>query len=205
MNGLIAVAIAYLLGAIPFGFLVVKLTTGKDVRASGSGNIGATNVLRTTGKWRGVLTLALDIAKGFAAVWIAAILTRDTPGMVPLWTSLAALAVMAGHSYSVFLRFKGGKAVACFIGAFLYLTPVPLLTVLLLFVLVVVGTHYISAGSVIAAGTFPLAVWLISHPEPEIVLAAVIAGVFIVIRHKSNLQRIHAGTENIFRWNKTRS
>jgi acyl phosphate:glycerol-3-phosphate acyltransferase len=202
MNGLLAVAIAYVLGAIPFGYLVVKLSTGKDVRASGSGNIGATNVMRTTGKAPAAITLLLDIAKGFAAVWIAAALTESTPASAPLWTSLAALAVMAGHAYPVFLRFQGGKAVASFIGAFLYLTPAPMLTALLLFVLVVAGTRYISAGSVIAAGTFPLGVWLILHPPVEVLLASVIAGVFIVVRHKANLERIHHGNENVFRWNK---
>jgi acyl phosphate:glycerol-3-phosphate acyltransferase len=202
MNGLLAVAIAYLLGAIPFGYLAVKFSTGKDVRASGSGNIGATNVLRTTGKGLAVITLILDIAKGFAAVWIAFRLTENMPDTQPLWASLAALAVMAGHSYPVFLRFKGGKAVASFIGAFLYLTPAPLAAALLLFVLVVAGTRYISAGSVVAAGTFPLGVWLILHPKPEILAASVIAAAFIVTRHKANLERIHAGTENVFRWNK---
>jgi glycerol-3-phosphate acyltransferase PlsY len=202
MNGLLAVAIAYVLGAIPFGYLVVKLSTGKDVRASGSGNIGATNVMRTTGKAPAAITLLLDIAKGFAAVWIAAALTESTPASAPLWTSLAALAVMAGHAYPVFLRFQGGKAVASFIGAFLYLTPAPMLTALLLFVLVVAGTRYISAGSVIAAGTFPLGVWLILHPPVEVLLASVIAGVFIVVRHKANLERIHHGNENVFHWNK---
>lgn len=206
MSGLLAVVIAYLLGAIPFGYLVVKLTSGKDVRAAGSGNIGATNVLRTTGKAPAVITLVLDIAKGFVAVWIAALLTHheltESGPDAALWTSLAALAVMAGHSYPVFLGFKGGKAVACFIGAFLYLTPEALLAVLVLFVLVVAGTHHISAGSVVAAGTFPLAVWLILHPPIGVLLAALIAGAFVVYRHKPNLERIHAGTESVFRWSK---
>jgi acyl phosphate:glycerol-3-phosphate acyltransferase len=196
MTGLLAVVIAYLLGAIPFGYLMVKFSTGKDVRAGGSGNIGATNVLRTTGRIQGVATLALDIAKGFAAVWIAAELT----GNEPLWTSAAALAVMAGHSFPVFLHFQGGKAVASFIGAFLYLTPEPMLAALVLFIVVVAGTHYISAASVIAAGTFPLGVWLILHPPIEVLAASVVAGAFIVYRHKANLERIHAGTENVFRW-----
>jgi glycerol-3-phosphate acyltransferase PlsY len=196
MTGLLAVLIAYLLGAIPFGFLLVKLTTGKDVRASGSGNIGATNVLRTTGRTTAVATLVLDIAKGFGAVLLAGELTSNSP----LWTSAAALAVMAGHSYPVFLRFKGGKAVASFIGAFLYLTPLPLLAAMLLFGIVVAGTRYISAGSIVAAGSFPLGVWLILHPELEILLASIIAGGFIVYRHKSNMVRIHDGTENLFRW-----
>ena len=196
MIGLLAVVIAYLLGSIPFGYLMVKSSTGKDVRAAGSGNIGATNVLRTTGRIQGVATLALDIAKGFAAVWIAAKLTEDSP----LWTSAAALAVMAGHSFPVFLHFQGGKAVASFIGAFLYLTPEPMLATLVLFIAIVAGTRYISIASVIAAGTFPLGVWLILHPPPEVLAASVVAAAFIVYRHKANLERIHAGTENVFRW-----
>jgi acyl phosphate:glycerol-3-phosphate acyltransferase len=113
------VAAAYLIGAIPFGYLVVRLSSGRDVRQLGSGNIGATNVLRTTGSALGLLTLALDIAKGTAAVWLA---DRLTGGSL-LWMTLAALAVVAGHAFPVFLRFHGGKAVASFVGAFLYLTP----------------------------------------------------------------------------------
>ena len=198
MTGVLALVIAYVLGAIPFGFLAVKLFSGKDVREAGSGNIGATNVLRTTGRLPAVITLVLDIAKGFAAVWIAATLTNNSP----LWTSAAALAVMAGHAYPVFLRFRGGRAVASFIGAFLYLTPEAMLAALALFVLIVAGTRYISAGSIVAAGTFPLAVWLILHPPIEVVIASIIAGAFIVIRHKDNLARLHAGTENVFRWNR---
>src|SRR5580700_1633315 len=133
MTGLLVILIAYLIGAIPFGFLLVKLTTGKDVRASGSGNIGATNVLRTTGRPAAVATLVLDIAKGFAAIWLAAELTADSS----FWTSAAALAVMAGHAYPVFLRFQGGKAVASFMGAFLYLTPLPALAATAVFIVVV--------------------------------------------------------------------
>jgi glycerol-3-phosphate acyltransferase PlsY len=195
MTGLLAVLLAYLIGAIPFGFLLVKLTTGKDVRASGSGNIGATNVLRTSGRGAGIATLLLDIVKGFGAVWLAAELTSDST----FWTSAAGLAVMAGHAYPVFLKFKGGKAVASFVGAFAYLTPIPLLAVALLFFLVVAGTRYISAGSIVGAASFPLGVWLILHPPVEILLASLIAGAFIIYRHKSNIQRIHEGTENVFR------
>src|SRR5437879_4559054 len=139
MNGLLAIVIAYLLGGIPFGFVLVKLTTGKDVRAGGSGNIGATNVLRTTGRAVAIATLLLDIAKGFAAVWIAAVLTTDSP----LWTSAAALAVMAGHAFPVFLKFKGGKAVASFTGAFAYLTPLPLFAIAVVFFVVVIATRHI--------------------------------------------------------------
>lgn len=204
MKGLLAIVIAYLIGSVPFGFLLVKLTSGKDVRAGGSGNIGATNVLRTQGRTAGVATLLLDIAKGYAAVWIAGQMTESlgSTAMVE-WTAMAALAVMAGHAFPVFLKFKGGKAVASFIGAFLYVAPLALLAVLIVFVAVVAVTRHISAGSVLAAGTFPLAVWLILHPPPFVVTAALIAGAFIVYRHKANLERLRAGTENVFRWRRS--
>lgn len=196
MLGLFAIVIAYLLGGIPFGFLLVKFTKGSDVRESGSGNIGATNVLRTTGRAAGVATLLLDIAKGYLAVWLAAELT----GHAPEWTSLAALAVMAGHAYPVFLKFQGGKAVATFIGAFAYLTPLPLAAALLLFIAVVAVTRYISAGSILAAAAFPFGVWMILHPPVQVTAAAFIAGAFIVYRHKSNWERLRAGVENRFSW-----
>jgi glycerol-3-phosphate acyltransferase PlsY len=199
MTGLFTIVIAYLIGSIPFGYLLVKLTSGQDVRAVGSGNIGATNVLRTGNRWAAVATLVLDAAKGFAAVWLAAAMTDQSP----TWTSLAALAVMAGHSYPIFLGFKGGKAVATFIGAFLWLTPIPLAAALLVFLVVVAATRHISAGSVIAAGTFPLGVWMILHPPAAVLLASVIAGAFIVYRHKSNLDRLHSGTENVFSWRRS--
>jgi len=196
MLGLLALLIAYILGAIPFGYLVVRWTTGSDVRDSGSGNIGATNVLRTTGRGPAIATLALDIAKGFLAAYLASWLTNGSPE----WTALAALAVMAGHAFPVFLKFQGGKAVATFIGAFAYVAPVPLLAALLVFLITVGYTRYISAGSVIAAGSFPLGVWLIDHPPITVFLASLAAAGFIVYRHRSNLERLHQGTEHIFRW-----
>jgi glycerol-3-phosphate acyltransferase PlsY len=194
----LALVLAYLIGAIPFGYFLVKWKTGQDIRKSGSGNIGATNVLRTTGRSAGVITLLLDIGKGFLAVWIAGRLIPDDPYL--LWRSAAVLAVMAGHSFPVFLSFKGGKAVASFIGAFLYLAPLPLLAVLILFVAVVAYTKYISLGSIIAAGTFPFAVWLILHPPAPVWIAALISGGFIVYRHHANIQRIRAGNEHVFRF-----
>jgi glycerol-3-phosphate acyltransferase PlsY len=196
MTPLLVLAVAYLVGGIPFGYLLVKLKTGEDVRSKGSGNIGATNVLRTTGRAIAVLTLLLDIGKGFFAVWFAARLTGNSPE----WTSAAALAVMAGHAYPVFLKFQGGKAVASFIGAFLYLTPVPLGATLVLFVIVVWATLHISMGSVVAAGSLPLAVWMIEHPPGVVLLASIVAAVFIVYRHGRNIERIRAGNENVFRF-----
>jgi glycerol-3-phosphate acyltransferase PlsY len=194
MMPLLALLLAYLLGAIPFGYLLVKWKTGADVRSAGSGNTGATNVLRTAGKVQGIATLLLDIGKGYAAVWIAG---RLTGGSV-FWMSAAALAVMAGHAYPVFLRFEGGKAVASFIGAFLRLTPLPMVAALIVFVVVVAWTRHISLGSILAAGTFPLAVWLILQPSLIVVASAIIAGGFIIYRHSSNIRRLHAGTEHNF-------
>ena len=146
MMGLLAILIAYLLGAIPFGYLLTRFTTGTDIRTHGSGNIGATNVLRAAGRGAGLATLVLDMAKGFAAVWIAGMLTDNAPG----WMADAALAVMVGHAFPIFLGFKGGKAVATFIGAFLYLTPIPALAAMIVFVITVAVTGFISAGSILA-------------------------------------------------------
>jgi glycerol-3-phosphate acyltransferase PlsY len=175
---------------------LVKLTTGADVRRAGSGNIGATNVLRTTGRMAGVATLLLDIGKGYLAVWLAGRLTAQSP----LWMAAAALAVMAGHAYPVFLRFQGGKAVASFVGAFLCLTPVALGAALVVFVVTVAWTRYISMGSIVAAATFPLAVWLIQRPSLPVILAAFLAGGFIIYRHSSNIRRLRDGQEHAFRF-----
>ena len=191
-----SILLAYLLGAIPFGYLLVKWRTGRDVRTMGSGNIGATNVLRTTGRAAGVLTLLLDIGKGYVAVWLAGRLSGNSATVM----SAAALAAMLGHAYPVFLRFRGGKAVATFLGAFLRLAPPAILAALIVFVIVVWRTRYISMGSIVSSGTFPLAVWLIVHPPWVVVAAAAAGGAFIIWRHKENIQRLRAGTENVFSW-----
>ncbi len=200
MTAILAIILAYFLGAIPFGYLLVRASSGRDVRKSGSGNIGATNVLRTAGRGAGIATLLLDIAKGYLAVWLAGRLT----GEEPVWMSLAALAVMAGHAYPVFLGFKGGKAVATFIGAFLCLTPLALICALIVFTGVVAVTRYISLGSICAAGTFPLAVWIVQHPQLPVFFASIIAGVFVVMRHRDNIARLHAGIERRFRFGASR-
>jgi glycerol-3-phosphate acyltransferase PlsY len=189
----LALLAAYLIGGIPFGYLVVKWTTGADVRSSGSGNIGATNVLRTTGRAAGIVTLLLDIAKGAFAVWLAGKLTAGSIH----WMSAAALAVMAGHSFPIFLNFKGGKAVASFVGAYLVLAPVPLAAVAIVFFCAVAVTRQVSLGSVLAAGMFPLAVWMFMQPPLSLVCASIVSGAFIIYRHRANLARIRAGTEHV--------
>ena len=200
MMGALAVVAAYLIGGIPFGLIVVKLMTGADVRESGSGNIGATNVLRTTGLAAGILTLVLDAAKAWFAVWLADRLS----GGSQLWMSLAALAALAGHAWSIFLRFKGGKAVASFVGAYAYLTPLPLVAVVLLFVLIVAWTRYLSLGSIIAAGLFPVGCWMILHPGWPVLVSAVGAAAIIIYRHRGNITRIRAGEERVFSFQRTR-
>ena len=194
MTPLAACLIAYFLGAIPFGYILVKLKTGGDVRGSGSGNIGATNVLRTTGRAAGVVTLLLDIGKGYLAVWIAGRLTAGSP----LWMAAAAVVVMLGHAYPVFLAFRGGKAVASFVGAFLCLTPVALVAVLVIFVAVVAWTRHISLGSIVAAAVFPLGVWLIAVPAWPVEAASIFGAVLIIYKHRSNIHRLREGTESTF-------
>jgi len=192
MIPLLTLAAAYLIGGIPFGYVLVRWRTGEDVRTQGSGNIGATNVARTTGKALGILTLLLDIGKGALAVWLMDWAT----GGDSLWMSLAALAVILGHAFPVFLKFQGGKAVASFVGAFLYLTPGPLGAIVILFVAVLGVTKYVSLASMIGALLFPLACWLLVQPPLPVLLAAIVGGAFIIWRHRANWERLRAGREN---------
>ncbi|MDR3719649.1 MAG: glycerol-3-phosphate 1-O-acyltransferase PlsY [Bryobacteraceae bacterium] len=188
--------LAYLIGGIPFGYVLVWLKTGKDVRAMGSGNIGATNVLRTTGRGFGVLTLLLDIAKGYLAVWL---MLRGTQGDLP-WASAAALAVLLGHAFPVYLKFQGGKAVASFVGAFLCLAPAAVGVCALFFVAVVAWSRYISLGSILGAAVFPFIVAIFAYPDWPVIGAALLASALVIWRHRSNIERLRAGKENVFRF-----
>ncbi len=185
---------AYLLGGLPFGYLFVKWTLGKDVRTLGSGNIGATNVHRSAGGKAGMIVLLLDIAKGFLAVWLASVWTHGDETAI----ACAAVAVMLGHCYPVFLGFKGGKAVACFIGVFLFVAPLSLLAVTCVFVAAVAFSRYISVGSLAGAITFPPLLWFISHPSTPIFMASIAAGLLVIYRHSGNIDRLRAGTEHRF-------
>lgn len=191
MHAALSLVIAYLLGSIPFGYLLVRWKTGTDVRTKGSGNIGATNVLRTTGRTLGILTLLLDVAKGAAAVALAQWLTADDV----LWCALAALAVLVGHMFPVWLGFQGGKAVASMLGAFFVLTPWAMLGTVLIFIPMLWKTRYVSLSSIVCAGVFPLGVWLLYHNGIYTLIAAVCAGL-IISKHKGNIARLRAGTEN---------
>ena len=136
--------------------------------------------------------------KGVLAVWLAERLS----GADPAWMALAALAVSAGHVFPVFLNFQGGKAVATFAGAFGYLMPLTMLATVVIFVIAVAATKYISVGSVLGAGTFPLGAWVILHPGAVEMLAVIAACALILYRHKSNMERVRLGTESVFRWSK---
>ncbi len=190
----ICTLLAYLIGGMPFGYWFVRLTSGSDIRTMGSGNIGATNVQRTSGMKAGLIVLSLDILKGFLAVWIANVLTGGN--VVAL--ALAACGVMVGHCYPVLLRFKGGKAVACFIGAFAAITLLPMLAVVVVFLLTVSLSRFISLGSLAGALTFPFLVWFIQHPPAPYLYASIFASVLVIFRHRANIQRLAAGTENVF-------
>jgi acyl phosphate:glycerol-3-phosphate acyltransferase len=195
-SGLAVVCVAYLIGGIPFGLILVRLMTGGDVRTSGSGNIGATNVMRTTGKAAGILTLVLDAAKGSLAVYLTAHFTGGNMA----WMSAAAAAVIGGHVFSPYLKFTGGKGVATFTGAFLFLTPAALVVLFVLFVAAVCYQRYISFASVFCAIVFPLGVWLIHKPGLPVMLAAIFASALVIYKHKENIERLLAGTERKFTW-----
>lgn len=189
----IAAVVAYFIGGMPFGYWFVRVSIGKDIRSMGSGNIGATNVHRSVGRKAGLIVLILDILKGFIAVWIAALLT----GTDPVGLGCAAVAVILGHCYPALLGFRGGKGVACFVGAFSYLAPLALICAIAIFILVVALTKYISLGSIFAALLFPLFVWLLDAPL-AILVASLAAAILIIYRHRANIARLRSGKEHIF-------
>ena len=188
--------LCYLIGGIPFGFLLVKLTSGRDVRSMGSGNIGATNVLRTTGRGWAVLTLLLDVAKGYFAVWLMERYTGG-PGSA---AGLAGIAVLLGHAFPIYLKFKGGKAMASYIGVGLCLAPAAVGVCAAVFILTVALSRYISLGSIVSSALFPVVVWLLNRPEGPLLAAITACSAIVVLRHRSNIQRLIAGNENVFRW-----
>ena len=181
--------ISYLLGSIPFGYLLIKYQEGQDIRSTGSGNIGATNVFRTS-RTTGILTFALDAGKGYLAVVIATLMDASLE-----WKAAAGAFAIIGHTFTVWLRFKGGKGVATWIGAFLALSPLALLTAMGFFVLVVGLTRYMSAGSIAAAAIFPLFAYFYREPISVIVTAG-FSAVLIIVRHYQNIQRLLSGKEN---------
>jgi glycerol-3-phosphate acyltransferase PlsY len=182
------ILLGYLAGSVPFAFLLAR-RAGIDVRFAGSGNVGATNVMRTTGTRRAILVMLLDVAKGVLAV----VLALTTHAGVTL-TALAAAAAVVGHIYPVWLRFRGGKGVAVAAGVFGVLTPIATALAASLFLVVVWMTRYVSLGSIAATVALPPAAWMTGEPK-AVVLAAAGSGALILFRHRGNMRRLLEGTE----------
>ena len=204
---LLAVA-AYLLGSIPTGYLLVRFVRHQDIRALGSGNIGATNVLRTGGKGLGAATFLLDMLKGCAAVWLgsaawaALAATASTARPLPLrdFQALAALFCVLGHMFPVWLRFRGGKGVATGFGVFLVAAPWAALAAIGVFAVILALSRYVSLGSIVAAASFPVFAWFLVRGQRPLFFIAVQAAValLIVLKHHQNIRRLCAGTESRF-------
>lgn len=202
---LLIAGVSYLLGSIPFGYILVRIFRAEDVRRSGSGNIGATNVARKS-PMLGVVTLLLDAAKGTAAVLIADKMMRLQPqltnevahswGMAPF--TLAALFAVIGHMFPVWLKFRGGKGVATALGAFALIAPRAVLLAAAIFILIVLVFRYVSLGSIVSVASFPILAWrLHEYGSSSAALAFMsLSSLLIIARHHANIRRLLAGTEN---------
>jgi len=209
---LIAVA-AYLLGSIPTGYLLMRLFRHEDIRQAGSGNIGATNVLRSGGKGLGAATFLLDMLKGCSAVWLGGFLGALLLPATPMRSAqaLAALCAVLGHMFPIWLRFKGGKGVATGFGVFLVAAPWAALAAISVFAIVLFLSRYVSLASILGAASFPLFAWLFnrtqsSGPHPTAFFIAVQCAVafLIIVKHHQNIRRLLAGTESRFGARKTK-
>jgi glycerol-3-phosphate acyltransferase PlsY len=193
-------AAAYLLGSVPTGYLLMRLFRHEDIRSSGSGNIGATNVLRSGGKGLGAATFLADMLKGSAAVLLGGLLAKAfVPEMAPRDAqALAALFAVLGHVFPVWLRFKGGKGVSTAFGVFLVAAPFAALAAITVFALIFFFTRYVSLASILGAACFPVFAWFTVRGERPIFFIAVQSAVslLIIVKHHQNIRRLFAGTES---------
>ena len=203
---LIAVA-AYLLGSIPIGYLLVRIFRNEDIRSVGSGNIGATNVLRSGGKGLGAATFLLDVLKGCSAVWLGGFLGALLMPATPLRSAqaLAALCAVLGHMFPIWLHFRGGKGVATGFGVFLFAAPWAALSAISVFFIVLFLSRYVSLASILAAACFPVFAWfMVIGPRPPFYIAVQCAvALLIIIKHHQNVRRLLGGTESRFGARKT--
>lgn len=183
----------YLLGSLSFALLLVRWRTGADIRTEGSGNAGATNVLRAHGQALGIAVALLDVAKGAAAVLLVRLVTAD-----PRYAAAAGFAAILGHVFPLYSGFRGGKGVATAVGAFLVLAPVGTLACLAVFLVIAAATRYVSLGSVVAMALLPPAAGLLSHAPRAVVVAAAATALLIVFKHIENLKRLARGEERKF-------
>jgi glycerol-3-phosphate acyltransferase PlsY len=196
--------IAYLLGSIPFGYLLVRILAGADVRETGSGGTGATNVSRRAGKLAGVITLVLDALKGALAVVLARMFLTEDFG-VNWWVAAAVVLAIAGHCFPVWLGFRGGKGVATGVGAFLALFPLAVACAGVVFLAIVLATRYVSLGSITAAMVLPLSIWILSYYRKlgdayaPLLASAILGAAIIIFMHRANIGRLLSGTESKFK------
>jgi acyl phosphate:glycerol-3-phosphate acyltransferase len=181
---------AYILGSIPFSYLVTRIMTGKDIRQMGSKNVGATNVMRTTGRLPGLIALVLDVMKGTTSVLMARCFFPLSPSL----PAAAGLMAMVGHSFPLFLRFKGGKSVATGAGAFFALSPYGILSSVGIFAIMLFSFRIVSVASMVGSATFPLFAWLYGSSK-EVVILGALSACLILLRHKINLIRLFRGAE----------
>ena len=202
LAGLIIAVAAYLLGSIPTGYMLVGIFRHQDIRSVGSGNIGATNVLRNGGKGLGATTFAIDVLKGCVAVWLGAFIAAYL-ALAPTHRdamALAALSAVLGHMFPVWLRFRGGKGVATGFGVFLVAAPLAALSAIVVFFIILALTRYVSLASVLGAASFPVFAWLLieGNRSPFSFAAEIAVALLIVLKHHQNIRRLLAGTESRF-------
>jgi glycerol-3-phosphate acyltransferase PlsY len=202
LASLLVIVLAYLLGSVPVGYLLVRIFLKQDVRSVGSGNIGATNVLRSGGKGLGAATFLLDVVKGCSAVYIGGLLgvllAPDT--QLRNMQALAALFAVLGHVFPIWLRFKGGKGVATGFGVFLVAAPTAALAAIAVFILILLLTRYVSLASILGAASFPLFAWMLVHGDrpPFFIAVQFAVSLIIIAKHHQNIRRLLAGTESRF-------
>ena len=207
MLPLALIAAAYLIGSIPFSYLVARVASGKDIRQAGSRNVGATNVARTAGRTAGVFALLLDIAKGYAAIavarwivmlpsWPFATVSSSPLHSREMWIALAGLIAVLAHMFPVWLRFHGGKGVATAAGVFLALDPIVIAAAMIVFAIVILSTRFVSLASILSAASIPLFFRFLAHNAPfwRIVISIVIV-IAVIAKHHSNIARLTQGTE----------
>jgi glycerol-3-phosphate acyltransferase PlsY len=187
---ILLVVFAYFVGSIPFAYIFVRSITGRDVRAEGSGNVGATNALRSAGWKVGVTVTVLDTAKGSLAVWAMMVFNPESA-----WLAASMLAVVVGHCFPLWLGFRGGKGVATGFGAFLIIAPLSALAALGVWFIVLVAFRWVSLASMIATASFPVLVQLIDRPDWITLVSVAAAAILIVVRHHSNIRQLIAGDE----------
>jgi acyl phosphate:glycerol-3-phosphate acyltransferase len=192
---LLSIPLAYLLGSIPFGFLLVKIFRKQDIRATGSGNIGATNVARSGAKGLGITTLLLDCGKAFLAVKIA---QHIAPGNYDL-AVVAAVAAILGHVFPIWLGFRGGKGVASALGVFLALSPAAAACTFAIFLVIFLITHYVSLASIVGSAFFPIfGLYFIPQRTPIVIAGLLFIPILVIVKHRENIRRLLAGTESRF-------